>query len=115
MIIIIKLLIYLLEGFIPIIDIKSFPNIINGFNIYKPNYWELFFEQPFGYSLESVLKNAKNITYINCDDCEPRPDPQYMLLNEPNIYFWHNFAYKYMPLKIELFSIIYFYFIIYLF
>jgi hypothetical protein len=93
---------FLLEGFIPIIDIQSFPNIINGFNIYKHNYWELFFEQPFGYTLESVLKNAKNITYINCDDCNPRPDPQPMLFNEPRKYFWHNFANKYMPIKIEL-------------
>ena len=70
--------------------------------LYKQNYWELFFEQPFGYTLESVLKNAKNITYINCSDCNPRPDPQSMLFNEPRKYFWHNFAYKYMPIKIEL-------------
>ena len=34
---------YLLEGFIPIIDIKNFPNVINGYNISKPNHWEFFF------------------------------------------------------------------------
>ena len=41
---------YLAEGYIPIIDIGSFQNVINGFNKSKGNYWELFFEQPFGYT-----------------------------------------------------------------
>ena len=93
---------YLLEGYIPIIDIKSFPNVINGFNTSKQNYWEIFFEQPFGYTLESVLKKAKNITYISCDDCSPRPDEYSMLLNEPRKNFWHNFANKYLLIKREI-------------
>ena len=49
---------FLLEGYIPIIDLKSFPNVVNGINITKSNSWEIFFDQPFGYTLEDVLKNA---------------------------------------------------------
>ena len=55
---------YLLEGYIPIVDIKSIPTSINGYNTSKSNYWELFFEQPFGYNLDNVLKYAKNIITI---------------------------------------------------
>ena len=93
---------YLLDGFIPIIDIKSFPNVLNGFDISKVNAWEYFFEQPFGYTLEEVLKNAKNIVKIICDDCTPRPDPNPMFFNSNDKYFWHNFANKYSSIKKEL-------------
>ena len=93
---------YLLEGFIPIIDIKSFPNVINGFDTSKVNHWEYFFEQPFGYTLAEVLKNAKNLIKITCDNCEPRPDPNPTFLNSDNKFFWHNFANKYSPIKKEL-------------
>lgn len=96
---------YLLEGYIPIIDIKSFPNSINGLISSKKNYFEMFFEQPFGYTLELVIKNAKNIIYIDCKDCSPRPDLKSMLLNEPKKYFWHNFSNRYMPIKIELINL----------
>ena len=80
-----------MEGYIPIIDNKSFPNSINGFNTSKINNWELLFDQPFGYTLESVLKNAKDITYISCEDFILRPDEYSMLKNEPRKNFWHNF------------------------
>lgn len=93
---------YLLEGYIPIIDNKSFPNSINGFNTSKINNWELLFDQPFGYTLESVLKNAKDITYISCEDCIPRPDEYSMLKNEPRKNFWHIFSNKYLAIKKEL-------------
>ena len=93
---------YLLEGYIPIIDIKTFPNVINGFNISKNNQWELFFEQPFGYTLEEVLKKAKQIRQITCKDCIPRPDEKSMPFNWPRKQFWHNFAKKYLSIKKEL-------------
>lgn len=96
---------YLLEGYIPIIDIKSFPNVINGFNTTKRNHWEFFFDQPYGYTLEEVLKNAKNITYIICSDCFPRPDENRMLLNWPIIQFWHNFSKKYLSIKKEIIAL----------
>jgi len=93
---------FLFEGFIPIIDIKSFPNVINGFDTSKDNHWEFFFEQPFGYTLEKVLKNAKNIIKVRCDDCTPRPDMNSKFLNSSDINFWHNFANKYSSIKKEL-------------
>ena len=96
---------YLIKGYIPIIDIKSFPNSINGFNTSKSNYWELYFEQPFGYTLEEVLKYAKNITYKICYDCEPRPDEKSMPFNEVRKNFWHNFASKYLPIKKEILNL----------
>ena len=96
---------YLLEGYIPIIDIKSFPNVINGFNESKFNYWELFFNQPFGYNLELVLKKAKNIKYIICDDCSPRPDSDSIVFNMPKKHFWHNFANQYISIKSEIISL----------
>ena len=93
---------YLAEGFIPIIDMKYLPNAINGYNTSRSNYWEYFFEQPFGYSLDEVLKNSKNITRIICGDCLPRPDEISMLFNEPRKNFWHNFANKYLLIKMEI-------------
>ena len=55
---------YIKEGYIPIVDLKSYPNGYNGLNAsINHNPWELFFEQPFRYKMEEVLKNAKNIVY----------------------------------------------------
>ena len=93
---------YIIEGYIPIIDIKSFPNVINGFNISKSNYWEKFFEQPFGYTLEEVLKNGKRIKTIICDDCVPRLYHTNLPFSEVQKIFWHDFAEKYLPIKKEL-------------
>ena len=92
----------LLAGYIPIIDLKSFPNLINGYNTSHNNYWELFFEQPFGYTLEEVLKNAKNIKYVKCQDCSPRPDSTSMIYNEVQINFWRNMLINYMQIKKEI-------------
>ena len=96
---------YLLEGYIPIIDIKSFPNVINGFNTSKSNYWEIFFEQPFGFTLEGVLQNAKNIKHKICIECKPRLSCRFMPFNEVQRNFWHYFANKYLPIKKELINL----------
>lgn len=93
---------YLMKGYIPIIDIKSFPNVINGFNTSHNNYWELFFEQPYGYTLEEVQKNAKNIMHVKCHDCRPRPDDKSFPFNDVRKNFWHNFANIYLPIKKEI-------------
>lgn len=93
---------YINRGFIPIIDVMSFPNIFNGFNISKNNYWENFFNQPFGYSLKDIKKNAKTIKYIECTGLEIRPDPNYIYYNQMLINYWHDIAEKYMPIKNEI-------------
>ena len=93
---------FLIEGYIPIIDIKSFPNIINGFNTTQNNIWDFFFEQPFKYTLEGVVRNAKNITYFRIGSCQPMPENIKMPFDDIIINFWHNFAKRYSPVKSEL-------------
>ena len=92
---------YLLEGYIPIIDLKSLPNVMNGFKSLNVNIWDLFFQQPFGYSLEEVLKNAKNIKRIRVQDCKPRMN-SYQPFDEVSLNYWHNFAEKYSYIKKEI-------------
>ena len=95
---------YSIEGYIPIIDLKSYPNIINGFDTKKNNAWEIFFEQPFGYNLEEVLKKAKNVEKLNnpYKVCYPWPDQRVLPFQESKRYFWSNFAKKFSPIKKEL-------------
>ena len=56
------------KGYVPIVDLLSFPNIFNRFNINKlnKNPWEFFFNQPYGYTLEDVKKNSKHLKYFSC-------------------------------------------------
>ena len=91
---------YLNLGYIPIIDLISFPNIFNGYNIssFESNPWEIFFNQPFGYTLENVLKNGKNIKYYNCKF--RRKMLSYYIFNNNNlIYYWHTIAINYIPIN----------------
>ena len=88
---------YFNKGYIPIINIKCFPNVLNGNKLHE-NLWELFFEQPFGYTLDDVLKNADNVEYIRCDWSSPQPTDN-ILSDRIKIDFWHNFAKKFMPIK----------------
>lgn len=85
------------KGYIPIINIKCFPNVLNGYNL-TDNLWELFFEQPFGYSLDDVLKNAVNIEYIRCDGLDLQPSDD-ILNDRIKVNFWHKIAKKFMPIK----------------
>ena len=93
---------FLNQGYIPIIDLKSFPNVINGFNTSKDNYWELFFDQPFGYTLDEVLKNGKNITRIICSECRPYLSMRDMPFDIVTKNYWHDFQVKYLPVKQEI-------------
>ena len=93
---------HLLQGNVPIIDLKSFPNAYNGNNTSKNNPWELFFYQPYNFTLEVVLNYAKNVTKLECTCIGERPDEINMYYKSDSINFWHDFAEKYMPLKKEL-------------
>lgn len=94
---------YLSFGYIPIIDLISTPNIFNKFKVNSSNEnpWEYFFNQPFGYTLENVKKNAKNIKYFNCNDNIKILKPD-IFNNKPLIYYWHYIAQKYIGVKTEI-------------
>jgi len=90
------------EGYIPIIDLLYFKNIFNKGNksIYNP--WELFFHQPYNYTLEEVKKYANNFKYVNCTQYLFRPSEKNIYYHNDSINFWHNFAKKYTPVKKEI-------------
>ena len=91
---------FLIDGYVPIIDVTNYPNILNKFGKTKENNWELFFEQPFGYRLEDVVKNAKHIKYTNDTlQCGKFPDQRALPLKPSEQFFWHYFAKRYMPIK----------------
>lgn len=94
---------YIIKGYIPIIDLKSFRNIFNGFKITSSNKnpWEYFFFQPFGYTLENVKKYAKKIKYFNCNANNFRPNKK-IYFNKILNNFWHNFQKIYVPIKNEI-------------
>ena len=92
----------LLSGLIPVIDLKSFPNVYNKGNTSINNPFELFFNQPFNYTLDDVKKYAKNIEYFDCNEGNFRPDERKIYYNKYLIMFWHNFAERYMSFKKEI-------------
>ena len=89
-------------GYIPIIDLKSFPNAYNNGNTSIINPWENFFYQPYNYTLEEVKLYAKNITFFECIPEVFRPEEKKLYYNKNLINFWHNLEQKYMPLKREI-------------
>ena len=91
---------FLNKGFIPIIDLQSFKNIYNGYNISKTfdNPWEYFFYQPFGYSLNIVKKKFKNIKYFQCKIDIFRPNIS-IFFNKILNNYWHNISKNYASVK----------------
>ena len=51
------------DGYIPIVDLQFFNNVYNKYNK-SFNPWELFFNQPFNYTLLQVIKYGKNVITI---------------------------------------------------
>lgn len=94
---------YINKGYIPIIDLSSYPNIFNGFNVssLNKNPWEFFFDQPFSFSLEQVKKNAKKIIYIGYNNtiCKKKGETLYSFKSSPNLDYWNMIALKYIPIK----------------
>ena len=92
------------KGFIPIMDLSSHPNVFNGYiNNSKINPWEIFFNQPFGYSLKNIIKKAKYISYVYCRIS--RPAPNFNVMSNPNLAkYWKNIANKYIPIKEEFYN-----------
>ena len=97
--------IFINKGYIPIIDQNSYPNIFNKFcpNYSNKNPWELYFNQPYGYSLENIRKYAKKKEKFYCrPKSSDRPDKYTLYTNKYLMNFWHNLANKYIPIKKEI-------------
>ncbi len=95
---------FIIKGYIPILEVESYPTIFNGFKVNSSsvNSWEILFYQPYNYTLENVLKKAKNIKYFNCrkEHITPQYDDFYNKTIAIN--FWHNIAKNYIPIKNEI-------------
>ena len=94
---------YLNEGFIPILEFESYKNIINGFKVdpTKGNPWEYYFNQPFGYEYNNIIRKEKNIKHFECKLNNIRPSPD-IYLNKTFMNYWHIFNNKYIPIKNEI-------------
>jgi hypothetical protein len=97
---------YMIQGYIPIIDLESYKNSINGFqvNSSKGNPWEYYFNQPFGYKYSIVKKKARNIKNFECKP-DSKQRPNYKIFLKKNMNYWHFMAEKYIPLKNELINL----------
>ena len=93
---------YLSEGYIPIVDLQFYDNIYNKGDRTIPNPWELFFHQPFNYTLEEVKKFASDKKYVECKQTFHRPDELKIFYQKDSMSYWHNFQEKYMPIKNEI-------------
>ena len=94
---------YLNEGYIPIIDVGSFSNVFNGYNeTYEANNnpWELFFNQPCGYTLNGVKHNPNNtIKYFECECTDNMPSEKEIYSNKTLLKYYRDMANKYMSVK----------------
>ena len=95
---------YLNEGFIPILEFVSYKNTINGFIVdpTKGNPWEYYFNQPFGYEYNNIIRKAKNITYFECNSSKVIRPKLDIYLNQTTMNYWHIFVNKYIPIKNEI-------------
>ena len=100
------ILIYLSQGYVPIIDVSSFPNTFNGHNTNSPqnkiNPWEVLFNQPFGYTLDEVKKNAKKTEELYCSWTNMAPAEGHVYQNQLTLDFFREVSRKYMPIKKEI-------------
>ena len=94
---------YLIQGFIPILDFGSYKNFINGFIVdpKKGNPWEYYFNQPFGYEYNNIMRKARNINYFECTSNKISPN-EGIFLNKQSMNYWHILANQFIPIKNEI-------------
>jgi len=97
------ILIYLNQGYIPIIKTEErsvfYSQEMKG--EYK-NMWEELFNQPFNYTLDEVLKNAKHIEHKSCSWTNMAPAEGHVYSNELTLKFYREVSRKYMSIKNEI-------------
>ena len=90
---------YLSKGYMPIADLKSFKNKFNRGNRSIDNPWELFFYQPYNYTLKEVKKYSNHYEYFQCTQTFNRPNDFKIYYQNYSFHYWPDFAKKYMPVK----------------
>lgn len=71
------------KGYVPVIDMQNYRNQYTRDDEFgKVNFWEKYFYQPAGYSLEDI-RNAKNVILCSSSLC---PAPQYNTSDGSNIW-----------------------------
>ena len=93
---------YVTEGRIPIVDLQSYQNVYNKGNSLKKNPWELFFYQPYNYTLDEVKKYANHAKYSHCTSGFYRPNERNIYNRTDKIAYWHNFSNTYIPVRNEI-------------
>jgi hypothetical protein len=97
------ILTYLSQGYIPIIEVGSFVNVFNNYTAdEKSNPWEILFNQPFGYTLEEVKKNAKKIEQLSCSWTNMAPAEGHIYQSQLTLDFYRYMSKKYMSIKKEI-------------
>ena len=87
---------------IPIIDIASFPNVLNGFSSTDSNPWDIFFDQPYNLTLKEVENKASIKRQNNCSNNNMSPNYKDIYSKKYSILFYHNIVKTYIPIKKEI-------------
>ena len=89
------------HGYTPVIDMQNSPNPMLSTNeVGKVNAWDLFFEQPAGFTLDDI-NSSKNIVLSSIHPPEKYPD--YASLSDtPEISMWSDLMKKYIKLRPEI-------------
>ena len=97
------ILIYLSKGYIPIIKTEKDSVFYSpDMKEINKNLWEELFNQPFNYTLDEVIKNAKHIEYKSCTWTNMAPAEGHIYQNELTLKFYREASRKYMPIKNEI-------------
>ena len=89
---------YLKHGYIPILDVGSFSNILSGNNNPEDNPWEEFFNQPCGYTLDDVVK-MKDVEIFECECVLDMPDEKTVYSKPIMLNYHHIIQEKYMSVN----------------
>ena len=89
------------NGYIPVVDMKNYKNSIQEKDdLHKINIWDLFFEQPLGYSLEEALHGKRIVLGRGCELMH-HPTETMSFFNNINGQrdYWKNLCRKYIKLN----------------
>ena len=94
---------YLKHGYIPILEVGSFSNVFSGLKMPDNNPWEVFFNQPCGYTFNEVVKK-KNVEINECLCVCDMPDEKTIYSNNIMWNYHHQIQEKYMSVKNEIYE-----------